>query len=87
MLPLLLSSICDEIYDHFPLFDENLSHLELCNSVIRHIQYSEIRQNFSNSACSSLFNPCEGHLCVPGGGGGGGGGGRGRNPAGVNRIP
>ena len=33
----------DEIFDHFPLFNYTLRHIELCNSVI----YSEIK--FSNS--------------------------------------
>ena len=28
----------------FPLFDYTLRHIELCNSVIIQIQYSEIRQ-------------------------------------------
>ena len=27
-----------EIFDHFPLFDETLSHIELCNSGIRYIK-------------------------------------------------
>ena len=37
-------ALWDEIFDPFPLFDETLRHIELCNSVI-----SEVCQNFSNS--------------------------------------
>ena len=29
---------CDEIFNHFPLFDETLRHIELCNSLISPIQ-------------------------------------------------
>ena len=30
------SALCDEIFDHFPLFDDTLRHIELCNiSLIR----------------------------------------------------
>ena len=36
---------CDEIFNHFPLFDETLRHIELWDSVKR-----QCRQNFSNSA-------------------------------------
>ena len=39
----------------FPLFDETLCHIELCNSVISHTQYSEIRQNFSNSVAGQFL--------------------------------
>ena len=41
---------CDVIFDYFPLFDETLRHIELCNSVLGHLLYSEIRGNFSKSA-------------------------------------
>ena len=36
------------MFDHFPLFDETLRHMELCNIALS-IKYSEIRQNISNS--------------------------------------
>ena len=29
-------ALCDEIFDHFPLFDKTLRNIELCNSVISH---------------------------------------------------
>ena len=32
-----LLAVCDEIFDHFPQFDETLRHIELCNSIICHI--------------------------------------------------
>ena len=35
-----LAPLCDEIFDYFPLFDETLLYIELCNSVIRHIQWN-----------------------------------------------
>ena len=38
---------CDEILDHFPLFDYTLRHIELCNSVI-----SQILQNPPNFSYS-----------------------------------
>ena len=31
-------ALWDEIFDHFPLFDDTLRHIELCNSVISQIQ-------------------------------------------------
>ena len=40
-------------YQPFPAFDENLRHIELCNSVISH--YSEGCQNFSYSALGSGY--------------------------------
>ena len=30
-------ALCNEIFDHLPIFDETLRHIELCNSVIRHM--------------------------------------------------
>ena len=30
--------LCDEIFDHFPLFDETLRHKELCKSVVSQLQ-------------------------------------------------
>ena len=44
-------ALCEEIFDHFSLFDETLRHIELCNTVSS-VTYSEIRQNFSNSVSS-----------------------------------
>ena len=41
-------AVCDEIFDHFPLSDETLRPIELCNAVISQ-KYSEICQNFLNS--------------------------------------
>ena len=43
-------AVFDEIFDHFPLFDETLRHIELCNNVISQIQ--RIRQNLSNHVYS-----------------------------------
>ena len=31
-------ALCDEIYDHIPLFDEILRHIELCNYLNSQIQ-------------------------------------------------
>ena len=31
-------ALCEEIFKQFPLFDETLRHIELCNSVISHTQ-------------------------------------------------
>ena len=45
-----LLALCDEVFEHFPLFDEMLRHIEFGNCVISQI-CSEIRQNFSNSVC------------------------------------
>ena len=42
-------ALWNEIFYYFPLFYEILRHTELCNSVISHILYSEIRKTFSNS--------------------------------------
>ena len=33
-----LLALCDEIFNHFPLFDETSGNIELCNSVISPIQ-------------------------------------------------
>ena len=33
-------ALCDEMFDHFHLFDETLRHIELCNSVICQIQWN-----------------------------------------------
>ena len=43
------------MFDHLPLFDEKLRHLELCNIVINHTVYREIRQKFSNSADTNRY--------------------------------
>ena len=48
-------ALWDEIFDHFPLFDDTLRHIELCNSVISQIQ--EKHQNFANSAGSLRQDP------------------------------
>ena len=52
MTLLLSSTVCDEIFDHFPLFDETLRHdvhIELCNSVVSEIYSTTNRQNCSKS--------------------------------------
>ena len=33
------SAQCDEIFDHFPVFDETFRHIELCNSVITNVPH------------------------------------------------
>ena len=38
-------ALCDIMFDHFPLFDETLRHIELCNSVISHIQGNTYNTN------------------------------------------
>ena len=42
--------LCDKIYDHFPLFDETLCNIELCNSVITD-KYSEKSAKTSLTVC------------------------------------
>ena len=42
----------DENFDHFPLFDETLRHLELCTSVVSQMQRNQ--KNLSNSVDSSF---------------------------------
>ena len=37
------------MFDHFPLLDETLRHIELCN-IASSITCNEISQNFANSA-------------------------------------
>ena len=43
-------ALSDEMLDHFPLFDETVRHIELCNSVISYIQRNP----------SKLFSKCRG---------------------------
>ena len=38
-------ALCDIMFDHFHLFDETLQHIELCNSVISHIQGNTYNTN------------------------------------------
>ena len=42
-------ALCDEIFDHFPLLDETLRHIELFAKGSS-VTYCDIRQNLSNSA-------------------------------------
>ena len=44
-------ALCDEIFDHFPLFDKTLHHIEFAIALT--VKYSEIHQNFSNSEAVS----------------------------------
>ena len=54
MMTLLLSSLCDEIFENFPLFDKTLRHIQLCKA--SSVKYSEIRQNLSYSAGWMMSN-------------------------------
>ena len=42
-------AVCDEIFDHFPLFDEILRLIEFCNSVVSELYSTTNRQNCSKS--------------------------------------
>ena len=48
--------LCDEMFNHFPLFDETLRHIEVSNSVISHIQ--------RNPPKLSVTRP-ENRSCIP----------------------
>ena len=39
-------ALCDEKFDYFPLFDESLRHMELCNSVIDQIHTAKSAKTF-----------------------------------------
>ena len=45
---------CNEIFAFFPLFDETLRHIELCNNVIRHIQRNPPKHFFNTVVMYSL---------------------------------